>query len=89
MRQGVTGIVNKGNQKIKANPIAPRVYLVFVCLLMVSMRLRVCRASASTLPKMHFFNEVVCLANNGACVALMDTEQLGGLPSASGGKHSS
>jgi hypothetical protein len=33
-----------------------------------------CRASASTLPKVHLFGEVVCLANNGACAMLMDSE---------------
>jgi len=47
------------------------------------------QASASTLPKVHLFSGVAGLANNGAGVVLMDTEQLDGLPSASGGKHRS
>jgi hypothetical protein len=46
-------IDKKRNKKIKANPIAPRVYLVIDCFLMDSMRLRVCRANATPLPKKH------------------------------------
>ena len=44
--------------------------------LMDSMRLLVCRASASTLPKVHLDCLVFCWANKGAGVALMDTRRV-------------
>ena len=46
------------------------------------------RANASPLPEVHRFGLVDCWANKSAGVVLMDTEQLGRLPSASGGKQS-
>ena len=57
----------------KHGMVAPRVYLVHVYFLMVSMRLRVCRASASPLPEVHHCCLMYYLVNYVWSAALVDT----------------